>query len=147
MLMDLICPRDLVHYIMFFFLVILLLLKGRIRLLRIATARYTNKIVCIYLYIVASNRNAFSNDINQCLFSGWKQVGIITGNVPCSGKGLCYGTNPNAQAQFAVCYNTNTLTPDFTGHVVESQSGSGRSSSFKSDTGPFGKNLLNQPFE
>ena len=107
--------------------------------------------MCVYIYLytaapnASGNRNAFSSDINQCLFSGWKQVGIITGNVPCNtGKGLCYGTNPNAQAQFAICYNTKTLTPDFTGHVVESQSGSGRPSSFRSDTGPFGKNLLYQ---
>lgn len=47
----------------------------------------------------------------------------------CGGKQLCYGTAPNLgdppeqkefhKAQFAVCYNTTTRIPTFTGHVVK----------------------------
>ena len=34
---------------------------------------------------------------------------------------LCYGKyGINDKALFAVCYNTNTLIPEFTGHVLQS---------------------------
>ena len=43
--------------------------------------------------------------------------------VKCQGRylrQLCYGTDPEDEdrAQYAVCYNTNTLIPEFTGHVL-----------------------------
>ena len=41
--------------------------------------------------------------------------------VKCQGRylqQLCYGTDPEDRAQYAVCYNTNTLIPEFTGHVL-----------------------------
>ncbi|CAH3044356.1 unnamed protein product [Porites lobata] len=88
-------------------------------------------------------QNAFSNDINACLFSGWRTASIITNAIQCNvGTGLCYATDPNAgTASFAVCYNTQTLTPDFTGHIVQPHGGSGRGASgFESDVGQFGPN-------
>ena len=90
-------------------------------------------------------QNAFSNDINACLFSGWRTASIISSAIQCNvGAGLCYATDPNARtASFAVCYNTQTLTPDLTGHVVKPQGGSGRGASgFKSDVGQFGKYFI-----
>ena len=66
--------------------------------------------------------NAFSNDINKCLFRAWTSASdnpnaVLSKPVECKGvRGsaaqLCYGLNPPT-AQFAVCYNKNTLTPDF----------------------------------
>lgn len=43
--------------------------------------------------------------------------------VKCQGRylqQLCYGTDPEDEdrAQYAVCYNTNTLIPEFTGHAL-----------------------------
>ena len=32
---------------------------------------------------------------------------------------LCYGDHNNGKALFAVCYNTNTLIPEFTGNKVQ----------------------------
>lgn len=43
--------------------------------------------------------------------------------VRCQGPNLqqlCYGTDPmdRNKAQYAVCYNKNTLIPEFTGHIL-----------------------------
>ena len=88
-------------------------------------------------------QDAFDNDINGCLFKDWANQGIISNTVQCGGAGLCYRNNPQdptLPTLFAVCYNTNTLTPDFTGHIVKNFAGGGRGSrSFKMDLGPFGK--------
>ncbi|CAH3196185.1 unnamed protein product, partial [Porites evermanni] len=79
---------------------------------------------------------AFGYDINNCLFSHWtpfkvveKGNAVLQKQVACGGKQLCYGTPPNPnntpeqqkfhKAQFAVCYNTATRIPTFTGHVVK----------------------------
>ena len=82
------------------------------------------------------NLDAFGYDINNCLFSHWtpfrvlgKGSAVLQKQVVCHGKQLCYGTPPNPndpfvkqkfhKAQFAVCYNTKTRIPTFTGHVVK----------------------------
>lgn len=77
------------------------------------------------------NLDAFSYDINNCLFSNWTEKGhaVLQKQVVCGGKQLCYGTPPNPndppeqqkfhKAQFAVCYNTVTRIPTFTGHMVK----------------------------
>ena len=82
------------------------------------------------------NLDAFGYDINNCLFSHWtpfrvlgKGDAVLQKQVVCHGKQLCYGTPPNSddpptkkqfhRAQFAVCYNTATRIPTFTGHVVK----------------------------
>lgn len=52
---------------------------------------------------------------------------------------LCYGLQPPT-AQFAVCYNKNTLIPDFTAHIVRPGIvGGGRDTDWRADTGKFGK--------
>ena len=98
--------------------------------------------------------NAFSNDINKCLFTSWttasgSKTAVLSKPVQCKGyKGshvqLCYGVS--GTAQFAVCYNKETLTPDFTGHIVRPNiQGGGRESDWRQDTGWFGNknNFLN----
>lgn len=68
---------------------------------------------------------------------------MLSGPIQCKGQGgtaveLCYGTQPPV-AQFAVCYNTNTLIPDFTGHIVSANiQGGGRDSNWRADQGNFG---------
>ena len=67
-------------------------------------------------------RSSFSNDFNSCLFNGWPP-GVLADNVTCSGQQLCYGGHGSAgqeQALFAVCYNTATLIPEYTGHFLQS---------------------------
>ena len=67
-------------------------------------------------------RSSFSNDFNGCLFNGWP-TNVLSGQVECPGQQLCYGRHGPAgleQALFAVCYNTVTLIPEFTGHVLQS---------------------------
>ena len=86
---------------------------------------------------MALNLDAFGYDINNCLFSHWTPYrapgkgsnAVLQKQVVCGGKQLCYGTPPNPKApfvkqkfhkaQFAVCYNTATRIPTFTGHVVK----------------------------
>ena len=68
------------------------------------------------------SRSSFSSDFNSCLFDGWPP-NVLAGKVTCSGKQLCYGGHGSAgkeQALFAVCYNTTTLIPEFTGHFLQS---------------------------
>ena len=63
--------------------------------------------------------NAFSTDINHHYFKHWKAV-LGRKKVDCSGHhrtGLCYGFRKSPL--FAVCYNTITLIPEYTGHIVE----------------------------
>ena len=84
----------------------------------------------------APKLDAFGYDINNCLFIHWtpfkvveKGNAVLQNQVVCGGKQLCYGTAPNLgdppeqkefhKAQFAVCYNTTTRIPTFTGHVVK----------------------------
>lgn len=67
-------------------------------------------------------RSSFSSDFNSCLFDGWPP-NVLAGKVTCSGQQLCYGGHVSAgkeQALFAVCYNTKTLIPEFTGHFLQS---------------------------
>ncbi|XP_015752877.1 PREDICTED: uncharacterized protein LOC107332657 isoform X1 [Acropora digitifera] len=67
-------------------------------------------------------RSSFSSDFNKCLFNGWPPE-VLAGQVTCSGHQLCYGGHGSAgkeQALFAVCYNTETLIPEFTGHFLQS---------------------------
>lgn len=68
------------------------------------------------------SRSSFSSDFNSCLFDGWPP-NVLAGKVKCSGQQLCYGGHISAgkeQALFAVCYNTGTLIPEFTGHFLQS---------------------------
>lgn len=85
--------------------------------------------------------NAFSHEINRCLFQYWTPyVGKnphpgLSKLVKCKGDGLCYGANPK-MAQYAACYNQKTLIPVFTGHIVHPNiGGQGRENEFRADTG------------
>lgn len=67
------------------------------------------------------SRSSFSSDFNSCLFDDWPP-NVLAGNVRCSGQQLCYGGHVSAgkeQALFAVCYNIETLIPEFTGHFLQ----------------------------
>ena len=90
-----------------------------------------------------STKDAYFYDINDCLFRDWtpymrtmpktskiaiKKPAVLRKLVDCHGKQLCYN-DTGVQAQFAVRYNQETLTPEFTGHVLEPiVVGSGRGS-------------------
>ena len=69
------------------------------------------------------NPNAISSDINSCLFNHW-MIGsspVLASKVDCTGAnrhGLCYAGSTVGAAQFAVCYNTDDLIPEFTANVV-----------------------------
>jgi len=86
--------------------------------------------------------NSFATDFNKCLFKFWTtfcgpRESVLQMPVKCPGgtsKQLCYGANPN-QAQFAVCYSTETKIPLFTGHVVDPNipEGGGRDADWRSD--------------
>ncbi len=85
--------------------------------------------------------NAFSDNINFCLFDRWKvgKIPVLTGKVECNGHertGLCYGLNRNAL--FAVCYNTKTLIPEFSGHIIDAPGGAGRDKDWRNEDGKFG---------
>jgi len=91
--------------------------------------------------------DAFSQDINKCLFQYWTPYvgkknphpGLST-SVKCKGRGLCYGLDNNDQneiAQYAACYDQVTLIPVFTGHIVHpniGEGGGGREDTFRADT-------------
>lgn len=78
--------------------------------------------------------NAFSNDINECLFQYWTPG--LSKPVECNGKELCYGDGDLNMAQYAVCYNQKTLIPVFTGHIVKPDIGGvGGGSYFRADDG------------
>ena len=67
-----------------------------------------------------NRRNAFSHDINKCLFDDWVTKGIIRSQVTCNLQnhaGLCYGLI-NRPALFISCYNSGTRIPAFSAHVV-----------------------------
>ena len=94
---------------------------------------------------LGSTKDAYAYDINNCLFVHWTRFSpktsrlkfpVLNEFVECHEKELCYGGN-DVQAQFAVCYNQQTLIPEFTGHVLESDvEGSGRGSgAFRRDFG------------
>ena len=86
--------------------------------------------------------NAFSDDINGCLFDAWNKIRVLAAKVDCDGNGLCYGLNKNAL--FAVCYNTKTLIPEFTGHVVDSPSGGSGRGRWRNEAGKYGMMKLEQ---
>ena len=67
-------------------------------------------------------RSSFSSDFNKCFFNGWPPD-VLAGQVTCSGQQLCYGghgSKGQEQALFVACYNTETLIPVFTAHVLQS---------------------------
>ncbi|XP_028413062.1 uncharacterized protein LOC114535923 isoform X1 [Dendronephthya gigantea] len=114
------------------------------------------QVVCLFLLVsIISNcllisveaddddRNAFDNKINECLFNDWNEGGtpILASNVDCSGDkrfGLCYGFNK--QALFAVCYNSETLIPEFSGHVVNGDPKASGRSDWVNEAGEFAPN-------
>jgi len=63
---------------------------------------------------------SFSNDFNTCLFGDWVTDGVLSNQVTCTGQKLCYGKYGGTKALFAVCYNTDTLIPEFSGNVIQS---------------------------
>ena len=87
-------------------------------------------------------KNSFGTDFNKCLFRFWTtfcgpRESVLQMPVKCPGgtsKQLCYGANRN-QAQFAVCYSTQTKIPLFTGHVLDPNipEGKGRDAEWRSD--------------
>jgi len=89
---------------------------------------------------INADKTAYSNDINKCLFDGWHAMGVLSKKVLCPDTHLCYSVNGNDPAQYAVCYNTKTLIPDFTGHVVhyDTKGATGRCA-WHDENGPFGK--------
>ena len=92
---------------------------------------------------VKSMRNAFSNDINACLFNDWVNKGIISSQIICNcpNHGLCYGPI-DRQALFISCYNSDTRIPAFTAHVVQASAVKTKKSknrpNWKKDTGTYG---------
>ena len=44
---------------------------------------------------------------------------MLKEKVACHSQGLCYGRYDGEKALFAVCYNTTTLIPEYTGNIVE----------------------------
>jgi hypothetical protein len=89
-------------------------------------------------------KQAFDSNINACLFENWikRANPVLSKGVNCSSNerfGLCYGINQ--QASFAVCYNNNTLIPEFSGHIVEPVSGkrTGGRGRWRNEAGEYGK--------
>lgn len=67
-------------------------------------------------------RNAYATNIKTCLFDHWPG-NILTSTPTCSGSNqspLCYSSaSPAADpADFISCYNTGTLIPDYTAHLL-----------------------------
>lgn len=86
------------------------------------------------------SNSEFSEDINKCLYQYWTRY---VGKNPRPGLaelvkceriiGICYGANPN-MAQYAACYDKETLIPVFTGHIVHPNIGrKGRENGFQRD--------------
>lgn len=94
-------------------------------------------VILVTSYVVA-DENAYDNDINRCLFQHWPKD-VLAKPVYCPGSQLCYSVDGNDTAQFAVCYNTKTLTPDFTGHIVPPLSGGKGQGDFRDEAGNFSK--------
>ncbi|XP_028516058.1 uncharacterized protein LOC114575433 [Exaiptasia diaphana] len=120
-----------------------------------AVKKYQWFLTCIYVmshgwqFLSAAPpvMDAFSDDINSCLFSKWKSV-AISGNVECQSYGsdfkpLCYGLKSTGPALFAVCYNTNKQIPAFTAHVVKPVTGSSSDRpTFRKDKGKYGRLIV-----
>ncbi|KAK3713734.1 hypothetical protein QZH41_008860 [Actinostola sp. cb2023] len=90
----------------------------------------------------AIQTNAYSNNIDTCLFQSWQSgsEAVLSGPVNCGDKvkqfQLCYNKAGQNPAQYAVCYNNETLIPDFTGHVVVTNiQGAGRKCSWHDEGG------------
>lgn len=107
-----------------------------------------------FLCQAKADTNAYDNGINRCLFTRWTTASrnknaVLKQKIKCTGRDkaqLCYGRRGTpAVAQFAVCYNKVTLTPDFTGHIVvrNIQGGGGRES-WHDEVGKFGRLKLYQ---
>ncbi|KAK3747245.1 hypothetical protein QZH41_010405, partial [Actinostola sp. cb2023] len=97
----------------------------------------------------ANPRDAFSDDINKCLFTSWtkssgNKAAVLSTRVECSDSSrysqLCYGLHPSSKALFAVCYDKKTLIPTYTGHVVKPAKGKGRPADFRTDRGEYAPN-------
>ena len=74
-----------------------------------------------WLMISVKTQDAFSYNINYCLFNNWMKgnIPILAAKIDCSGyqrRGLCYGLN--RKTSFAVCYNTKFLIPEMSGYSV-----------------------------
>ncbi|KAK3730781.1 hypothetical protein QZH41_009244 [Actinostola sp. cb2023] len=97
----------------------------------------------------ADTTDAYATDINACLFSAWPSganTAVLTGTVSCTGakqSPLCYAVSGANPAQFVSCYNTQTLTPDFTAHVLGKITGSGRDNTWHDDVGSNGGRFPN----
>ena len=86
-------------------------------------------------------QDAFSNDINYCLFNSWMsgKTPILAAKIDCSGhqrNGLCYGLN--RVASFAVCYNTTSLIPDMSGYSVYRPGQAPGRDEWRNEDGPYG---------
>ncbi|KAK3753495.1 hypothetical protein QZH41_017994 [Actinostola sp. cb2023] len=82
-------------------------------------------VVLDLVFEVKAGNNAYSNDINTCLFDNWP-ASVLSGKVAClAGSQLCYSVNGANPALYAVCYNNETRIPDFTGHIVVANVASG----------------------
>ena len=94
-----------------------------------------------WLMISVKAQNAFSDNIDFCLFKSWRsgRTPVLAEKIDCSGpqrKGLCYGID--RVASFAVCYNTVSRIPEITGHsVFNSSHGTGREA-WRNEHGRYG---------
>lgn len=137
------------------------------------TAGNTMKITCLtHLVVIALcsisdgeamysvkeiSENAVSSNINACFFNDWVTKQVLSKEVDCTGPdraGLCYGYD-NGETLFAVCYNTRTLIPEFTGNIVSPPLPAGapppphleyEAREFRNEAGPNG-NILSIYFE
>jgi hypothetical protein len=101
-------------------------------------------VICNYLLLsakAASQReDAFSRNINNyCFNKHWKN--LLAKKVDCTGyirTGLCHGSTQ--LALFAVCYNKDTLIPEYTGHIVEPaiKRIGGKGGDWRNDIGEYG---------
>ncbi len=107
----------------------------------------SNYFTCCLSVIAASDLNAFSDNINECLFDHWNASKLLEQAPECNGHGLCYGLKPEGnhtrETVFAVCYDTVNLIPTFTAHIVSKEETAVTPSKeklfFRDEAGPFSK--------
>ncbi len=107
----------------------------------------SNYFTCSLCAVAAADLDAFSDNINECLFDHWVASKLLERAPECNGHGLCYGLKPEGnhprETVFAVCYDTVNLIPTFTAHIVSTEETAVKPStgkfSFRDEAGPFSK--------
>ena len=93
--------------------------------------------------------NAYSKNLNDCMFTAWKNADVLSALPTCNAANLvplCYAPNKRNPALFVSCYSKTSKIPVYTAHIVKLDRGARPKPVWHNDVSMIGRCNINISF-